>query len=188
MTRQNTSEPLPNGAGKSILRNFSISGTAGATLSYTMKYLDAELNGNIEQPLIFYSTDRFGNVLTAVGRSSLDAVNDIIVLNDTALFGHITIGPGVTARLAKAGMTAPPSMRVYPNPAHDQVTIELASPEGGEQTISLYDLPGHLIQQKRIACVVGQNMITWDISRCNAGVYYLSMDGLREQVIKIIKE
>jgi Secretion system C-terminal sorting domain len=199
LVRQNTQEPLPGG-GKSILRNYSIIGPAGAHLKYNLKYLNAELNGNAEQSLVIYSTDRFGDALTGAGRKSIDTIQNVISL-DTILFGHITAGPGaVTGSSAirnttQANAAAFPAdgndagiAKAYPNPAHNLVTIELVGTKQGLMVINLYDQSGHLMDQKRINAITGKNTFMWDLGKFPAGVYLVAPEGMGTPNVKIIKD
>lgn len=75
--------------------------------------------------------------------------------------------------------------RIYPMPAKNQLNIE------GElnaiSTVNIYDLNGKLLQSTPVA--QSANSLTLDISKLNAGFYFIKIDGKKETVFtdKLLK-
>ncbi|MCX6316866.1 MAG: T9SS type A sorting domain-containing protein [Bacteroidetes bacterium] len=70
------------------------------------------------------------------------------------------------------------TLAVYPNPAHDLLTISGAI--AGTQ-ITLTDISGRVLQQMNVT----QQVFTLDISRYSNGVYLLTTsDGMRQRIVK----
>lgn len=73
------------------------------------------------------------------------------------------------------------SVRVYPNPAHDNVTIEAA---GNIQSVALYDIQGRVLQVN----MMNDKMGILDISARQSGMYFVKVttdEGVKvEKVIK----
>ncbi len=75
---------------------------------------------------------------------------------------------------------------VSPNPAHDQVTIQLKEGNSEMKNVGLFNLNGQLVLEKNISY---NNTITLDIVSLPTGVYYLRID-LGDEVVsqKIVKQ
>ncbi len=67
-----------------------------------------------------------------------------------------------------------------PNPARDQVSVQVDIPAGASARLSIYDVRGRL--QHRRDCPQGAHLLVWDGTddrgrRCPAGVYFLRLEG-----------
>ena len=77
------------------------------------------------------------------------------------------------------------SLRLYPNPTHDQITIEYGNTMD-QATISLYNLLGSLLLSREAR---GQSRIALDLSEYPAGIYILSFQtGTSQRIYKVIKK
>jgi hypothetical protein len=77
-----------------------------------------------------------------------------------------------------------PSLKIYPNPAKDMVTVELSENTVG--TLALFDLNGKIVKRQS----VNGNIATIDIGSLSAGTYVLRLvqDGVASVGVKIMKE
>ncbi len=188
-----------------IQRSFTISSPATTSLNYNLRffYLDGELNANDESLLNLYSVNSIDNSLTLIGRDGSDVSANLVVKNGLAQLGRFTLageaGPGGPAEGGgniinnKAAETevlpgALTRIKVYPNPVHNDFTIDLFTETPGPVQINLYDQAGHLLQQKKIHCSAGANSIAWDVSGYAAGVYYIAFEKRGVKNIRIIKK
>ena len=78
---------------------------------------------------------------------------------------------------------------ISPNPAHDKVTIQLAEASVGMENVSLFNLNGQLILEKKLSNNAYANKITLDIENIPSGIYYLKIE-FDDEVIsqKIVKQ
>jgi hypothetical protein len=68
--------------------------------------------------------------------------------------------------------TSSPEMKIYPNPATDQVTIEIKSKNTVKNSlISVYDIQGQLVFEKQVF----QKSLKIDISNFSRGVYIVKL-------------
>lgn len=65
---------------------------------------------------------------------------------------------------------------VYPNPASEQVTLEVELTEPGMVKVCLADLMGKTIQWKESALMKGKQQILMDVSEIAAGAYFLRLN------------
>ncbi len=79
--------------------------------------------------------------------------------------------------------------KIYPNPAQDYITLDLASPSEEEIVLGVYDLSGRLILQETARLNSGQNNLTLQLpAEMAAGNYILSVQTPNERSsIKFIK-
>lgn len=88
--------------------------------------------------------------------------------------------------LVKTG-SALNTLQIYPNPAHDRVSILLSSDQERDCALNLYDELGHLLDRKQVHCIKGMNRIEWNISRLAAGVYNLECKNIDVKNARILK-
>lgn len=91
--------------------------------------------------------------------------------------------PGVGIKKAEALTEA--SMKVYPNPAHDQVTIEVDGVDGKEYTVEIYDLSGRILKKEQFR----NNKMQVSVDGLAQGYYMImcKLDGEKIAVTKFIK-
>ncbi len=91
----------------------------------------------------------------------------------------------------KSQPVIPASMRalVYPNPAHDQMTVYLYSRMAGPATIKVYSLSGHLFQEETLEVGEGWNHTPLQISQLPSGLYILRIEqGRQQHIVKFLKQ
>jgi hypothetical protein len=76
--------------------------------------------------------------------------------------------------------------KVYPNPVHGQVTIQVYSGEAKQALLQLYNAEGQLIAQKNVECQKGVNQIVWNLGGLVAGNYTLAFTNLPVAPTKLI--
>lgn len=74
---------------------------------------------------------------------------------------------------------------IFPNPAHEQLVIKFSAAPSSNTSISLSDLNGKVLQQKKIKSV-GENQETIDVSQYVAGSYFLKLKINNQVVVKKI--
>ena len=79
--------------------------------------------------------------------------------------------------------------KVYPIPAHDQLTIEISSLEATKINAQVFDARGVLVNTKSLSLNSGDNQIGWDISNLPSGFYQvLFQSGTRHAPIRFMKQ
>jgi hypothetical protein len=73
-------------------------------------------------------------------------------------------------------------IQIYPNPASDMVTIELATALSGTSRVSLYDMQGRLVLDKTFS----EKSIRLDVKPLQAGVYQIVLNGETTSIEKLI--
>ncbi len=64
----------------------------------------------------------------------------------------------------------------------------ITSSQAKEVTVGLYNVSGTLLQQKTVYCQPGANSISWDLGKFPAGNYYLPVEGLDVENVKVVKQ
>jgi|GEM_PF-1770342 len=81
------------------------------------------------------------------------------------------------------------SIDIAPVPAHDNVTITIASAEAATATIEMFDLTGKLINNLDADLVEGANNVNVDVANLAAGVYFVNLTtASNTTTVKLIKE
>ncbi len=83
----------------------------------------------------------------------------------------------LTAGISKSLPGSAQTCMAYPNPANNQVFVEIQSPTGGETTIDVYDDHGRLLISKEVDLVVGPNQVGLVISTLTKGLYFIKVSG-----------
>ena len=102
-------------------------------------------------------------------------------------------GSGAGARIGyEASQTTPLqlSLKAYPNPVHDAVTVEVLSPSAGQGTFEVLDMTG-VARQSRIKYLEeGLNEVHFRLGKLPAGLYLIrAVDSSNRQgVVKVIKQ
>ena len=65
---------------------------------------------------------------------------------------------------------------IYPNPASGSVTIAFTLSQPGEVTLEVFDMTGRYVTTiARNIFDEASNVVTWDASRINSGIYFIKM-------------
>jgi hypothetical protein len=67
------------------------------------------------------------------------------------------------------------AIRLYPNPAQSQVTIEFSDETEETVTLSIYDALGREVKVEQIAAMIGFNRVEFNVSELPAGSYQLRL-------------
>lgn len=74
-----------------------------------------------------------------------------------------------------ATVSAAPTFTVYPNPAKDELTLEIVAPAISEKNhYSMYDATGKLVLKKEIGSIAGRSLEKIDLSQLPNGLYFIS--------------
>jgi hypothetical protein len=187
---------LANGNG-SIERTFKIiPPTTPAGLNYSLRffYFDGELNGNDESLLNLYFINA-DNSIALVGRDASDANTNFVLKNSLGQPGHFTLAseastipfPDQTLMRPIQPSEEKISVQALPNPVSDILKIKFSSNAEKDIVFSLVDQAGQTLQQQKIHCYKGSNIIPWNMNNYAAGVYYITVENMKKN-IKVIKK
>jgi hypothetical protein len=98
---------------------------------------------------------------------------DYYRLKEVDLGGLVTYSPVVVVKFNR-GLTC----MVFPNPASDQVFIQIQSGSTAEVAVELYDLRGRLLLSRPAQLLAGANQLEFDIRQLAAGAYVIRIVGL----------
>ena len=73
---------------------------------------------------------------------------------------------------------------MFPNPAHNRVTVKISSPSYADYNIKLTDMTGRLLMAKTVKVEKGDNLFNINIIGLARGLYNVSLEN--EQRIKNI--
>ena len=79
------------------------------------------------------------------------------------------------------------TVNVYPNPVIDNVYVEFYSQEEQSITFKVLDVNGKLVSEKKIQSTAGHNKVDWNLSSLAAATYYLQLDELQADPVKLTK-
>ncbi|MPR35346.1 T9SS type A sorting domain-containing protein [Salmonirosea aquatica] len=82
------------------------------------------------------------------------------------------------------------SLKAYPNPVHDAVTVEVLSPSAGPGTFQILDLSGRVRQSRKENLIEGLNEAEFRLGSLPTGIYLIKViDALNQQgVVRVSKE
>ncbi len=121
-------------------------------------YFPGNANGSISQ-----------NDATKVFFTSIDA-NQLGVYNNTE-----EIPQGLWTDPTGIADNTLSGMKLYPNPATDNVTVAFAATESANATLSIYNLMGQQVYAESIVVNEGNNMVRVSTSALQAGVYMVNI-------------
>ena len=128
--------------------------------------------------MTIFSDNEVDNIWTSWGKDAADAAANWIFKRNIDQLHRFTLAMGSSKANSTAGLSGSiPSLKIYPNPAHDAFAVQLISEEEGHGFIYLYDQTGNLLDEKAAYWQPGVNTISWNISRYATGAYYLSIGG-----------
>ncbi len=82
------------------------------------------------------------------------------------------------------------SLKAYPNPVQDAVTVELLAPQAGAATLDVVDMTGRTRQSRRESLVEGRNEVELRLGSLPAGVYLIRVVDAagRQGTVRVSKE
>ena len=90
-------------------------------------------------------------------------------VSDGALMSEASVNMSVGA--SNVGKILEPAIRVYPNPATEKLTLELINMPGRSSLVSMYDITGSLVYNRKLALTRTE----LDISNFDAGFYFIKV-------------
>ena len=74
-------------------------------------------------------------------------------------------------------ITTPTAYTIFPNPAFNELIVQLSSPTEKAETLELYNAFGQLVDIQTLS--IGEKKLSWDVNALPPGTYWLKMDGER---------
>ncbi|MBK6444660.1 MAG: T9SS type A sorting domain-containing protein [Bacteroidetes bacterium] len=100
-------------------------------------------------------------------------VYSVTVQDANGCFNSDTIN--VTIFVGIDGISALDHFRIFPNPAHNKVSVELASAKSTDITIKLMDAQGRILMTDLIKNVSSTQQLSYDLSDFAKGVYFFRL-------------
>ncbi len=167
-----------------------------ATTTYTVTATDA--NGCVSEPVqvtVNVQDVRCGNKdqnVTICYYGVTQCVSEKIARRYLSLGATIGGCGSGAARVGVEEVTAPLklSLKAYPNPVQDAVTVEVTAPRAGAATFEVFDLQGRTKQSRRENLLEGLNQVEFRLGGLPSGMYLIrAVDALNRQgVVKVSKE
>jgi hypothetical protein len=80
-------------------------------------------------------------------------------------------------------------LRLFPNPANDNLTLTFSSETTGLMEVRLLDQTGRVVSNERLNATVGANNHQLDVSRFASGIYQLQLvRGAQQASFKVVIE
>ena len=122
----------------------------------------------------------------------LITTNSIPTGEATATFSNVSLignGSGLIAPNTnqEVGTILQPEVRLFPNPARSQITVDFSTPREEPVQLRLYNQVGQLLEQRQLP--PGQTQLQWDIKSYNSGLYFLEIPttGSQTKVLRFLK-
>ena len=64
-------------------------------------------------------------------------------------------------------------LQLYPNPANDEITLQVSAEDNEETKYVIYDSFGKLVMEKNISISSGTSLLRVDVSALTSGVYMM---------------
>lgn len=101
--------------------------------------------------------------------------------NTWKIFNQATLGKEESAIQHLSGL------KLYPNPAQDQVKLSFTSPSGEAHSIQVFDVLGTLIYEKEALSNAKETQVIIDVSEFSSGVYLIQIDQQASLTSKFVK-
>ncbi|MEJ2594347.1 MAG: PKD domain-containing protein [bacterium] len=94
----------------------------------------------------------------------------------------------IVSDVAENQITANSTIKVYPNPAVSQVTLQFESPEEALADVMLYDLSGRMISGEKMSVDRGVNRLNFQVENLPDGIYYFNVrSDVSNETVKWLK-
>jgi PKD repeat protein len=140
-----------------VLNQYQFNNTSTGGTIYAWDFGDAN-QSSAQNPVHVYTTSGTYTVTLIVTGSNGCTDTATQVLN---------VGVGVQEVANVSGIT------MYPNPANDNLTIEIGMNEGAKATIVIFDLSGNVIVSETQHLGSGSNTLTYDVANWSNGIYFV---------------
>ena len=170
--------------------NFTYDGRTASTTTTTTNYLDNGFITHSEDSLILLYRPGPGyewrevNAYTRNSGNTNDKFGNLSA--DTLQPGEYTLGmrPLVTSNSEELLSPKPEILKVYPNPAESQITLEIGLPHGASAHLKLKDLQGKVLRETEVFHFMTH--LNWDMRTCPSGIYFIELEG--QEMEKIVKK
>jgi len=173
----------------------------GCADGYIYRYTDIQNNASgtytfvdtVTQPQKLFVGSR---AVPAVGDIDGDGKFDLIVGNSQGgvyLFKQDTArawDPAPAVGIGTINMPAKAEMKVYPNPAHDQITVAFSEWNASRQRLVIMDMAGRMMLEDQWPVTVPEMTRTYSLANLPAGIYLLIVkdDHGNMQTARVVKQ
>lgn len=140
-----------------------------------VQYTDA--NGNYK-----FSNLAFGNykvIVDVLGKPSEEYLVTLSATNANDNNGNFDVNTKDVVVVKKSSTSIAPIdvalLKLYPNPAANQITLAFDAIQDGTTSINVMDISGRLVQQQNIQTTVGSNTTLLDVSNLQSGIYFVNI-------------
>lgn len=156
----------------------------GTTSTYTQAYIAFDLNGLSPMPDSVTVT-----VLSSSHAHDTTSSQYVPYIGTVLKVDNMYFGSQKSVDLGVNTLSATEGIRVYPNPAKNQINIDLSNLLGSLESIAMYDMSGRMLSTQNYAGGVRNTMETIDISGFSAGVYLIEATTTNGKFYqKVVKE
>jgi len=80
-------------------------------------------------------------------------------------------------------------IKLYPNPSRDFARLKLNTTKDGVVTLSIYEITGKLVSEKKVNVTKGNNELDVEVNNLDKGFYLLNVqNGINKKTIRLIKD
>lgn len=154
-----------------VVNQYQFNNTSTGGTIYSWDFGDAS-QSSAQNPIHVYVTSGTYTVTLTVTNSSGCSTTSTQTIN---------VGVGVQEQSAVSAMT------LYPNPANDNMNIDINMTEHAAAQIVAYDLSGQVLINENKDLAAGSNILTYDVTNWSNGVYFVRVaSGNSVNTMKIV--
>ncbi len=101
----------------------------------------------------------------------------VIAVNDCGSSSYVILPVNVTCRQSQISNTFESDVKIYPNPAHDKMKVEISSLISDRANIELINTIGEIVYRSELKINEGTNVIELNLENMAKGFYNLSVKG-----------
>lgn len=148
--------------------------------------LEKSLDGRSFNPIRSLSIDAEDHSLSAQYEDRNTAGRVFYRLRVESMAGSLEYSRVLTFQ----GSGATEGMKLYPSIVQSSVSVQVSADQGGEAGIYIYDIAGHLVQNRKVQLHAGQNQLMIDgLDRLRNGAYVVQVrSGAQAMNGRIIKQ
>ncbi len=169
----------------------------GAKLVF--EYREGELNGYDPEDLVVWKTTNGGLHWEMLLEVDHEPDANLVVFAEPDELAMYTLAPPAENMAMNSndlgdadrrleGKTFHTRLQVYPNPVHDQLSLQIESDQDRELELRLLDARGRLIRTYSATAVQGTNQTTFSFTEYPAGTYWLQANDESILPVAVVKQ
>ena len=140
-----------------VVNQYQFTNTSSGGTIYAWDFGDASQSSAQNPAHVYFISGTYTVTLTVTGANGCSTTSTQV----------INANVGVTEQTLVNAMT------LYPNPANDNMNIELSMNDNSEVQIMAYDLSGQILVNENKNLATGKTTLTYDVANWSNGIYFI---------------